>query len=275
MSREDVIRIPKWSIWVFILAAIIVLLTISQPSNNSPQNGESFHNTIPNYVEIKPLVNVDSFSNVTYPHWDHMPLTYWIDPTCDPRLINLMKLAFEKIKNETGGLVHYVPANETPDIQIYCAPANYSSSSFSQVVEDTGCLMESNHSDIISHAEITIYGQGFVCDTGYPSVEVHELLHTLGFVHSPHENSIMYPFTADSSAQCKITHIDSQYISCLRNTYSNGKIPGNCYNIDTVVDAGYSNISCVYCPNNWYAAKGSLDCCPEPNMVIDSGGYCE
>ena len=263
-------------LWGAILIVSIVFLVNSLFSNNQNNNenfvGPSNISNLSNYSEQSTLTPIDEFNNSNFPHWNHMPLTYEIDSNCNPRLINLTKLAFEKIKNETGGLVYYVPANETPDISVYCKPGNYTSIQYT--IEDTNCLMQRNNSNIISYAEINIYGQGMVCGTGYPAIEVHELLHALGFIHSPHPNSIMYPFSADSSAECKTTHIDKTYISCLKNTYSDGRIPGNCTNMDTIINEGETNMSCGVCPDNWYSAKGSLSCCPEPNMVVDSEGYC-
>lgn len=264
----------KTIVWIFIFIAIGYWLFSSQ-SIELLQNQDNLTNST---SEIAPNLTmpIDSFSYASYPHWDHMPLSYQINNTCDIRLINLVKLAFSKIENETEGLVYYVPTNNTPDIIINCEAADYSTSDkfFKQAIEDTTCITDTTSSNIISHAQINIYGQGAVCDTGYPAVEVHELLHSLGFVHSPHTNSIMYPFFADSSSECKITHIDPEYISCLDNTYSNGSVAGSCQNIDTIINAGDSNFTCYACPNDWYDVKGTFSCCPYPNMVVNNGN-CE
>jgi len=272
--KKKISNFFKWIFWtILFLVTVYFLADISTNQSNPPSgyNESTDIQSISNITNI-PVLKKDIFSNATFPHWDHIPLTYKIDNNCNQRLINLTKLAFKKIKNETGGLVYYIPANDTPDLSIHCKSGNYSSITYT--IEDTNCLMKQNGSNIISYADINIYGQGMVCGTGYPATEVHELLHTLGFIHSPHEDSIMYPFSADSSAECKTIHIDNEYISCLKNTYSDNNLSGNCSNIDTIINEGESNISCGVCQDNWYSAKGSLGCCPEPNMIIDSEGYC-
>ena len=61
----------------------------------------------------------DNFPNISETHWKHVPVTYRIKPGCNERQINLIKLAFQKIKNETSSIV-YFEESITPDILISC-----------------------------------------------------------------------------------------------------------------------------------------------------------
>jgi hypothetical protein len=63
--------------------------------------------------------------------------------------------------------------------------------------------------------------------SGYPSVEMHEILHALGFGHSPDEESIMYPYTN------QVKEIDKEIISCILHTYGNESF-GNCEGVEKI-----------------------------------------
>jgi len=274
-------EIWNWVFWFFLVFFLFLFFMGSQSEyiqNNDSSNSSNLN--VPNSSNLNVpnsssgYQNFDNFSSAKYPHWSHMPITYKIDKNCSSRLKNLVLLAFQKVKNETGGLVYYVPSDKIPNLNINCNPSENGNNALFLPIEDASCITDKTGSKLISHAEINIYGQGMVCGTGYPATEVHELLHTLGFVHSPHINNIMYPVSADSSSSCKINGIDSEYVSCLKNIYSNGKISGSCNNIDTSIKEGESNFTCTQCEGGWYNVKGTLSCCPGPNMKIDAEGYC-
>jgi len=272
-------EIWSWVFWFFIIFFLFLFFMGSQSEyiqNNDSSNSSNLNASNLNASNSSlRYQNFDNFSSAKYPHWSHMPITYKIDKNCSSRLKNLVLLAFQKVKNETGGLVSYVSSDKTPDLNINCNSSENGNNALFWSIEDASCITDKTGSKLISHAEINIYGQGMVCGTGYPATEVHELLHTLGFVHSPHSTNIMYPVSADSSSSCKITGIDSEYISCLKNTYSNGKIFGDCNNIDTSIKGGESNFTCTQCEEGWYDVKGTFYCCPEPNMILDAEGYCD
>lgn len=218
----------------------------------------------------------DNFSKVDYAHWGHLPITYeFKEPDSDrqssvERQVNLTKMAFEKIEEETEGIVFFKEVNENPDISIYFKPIENSFNSNTHTFADALISQKDIEKNLIIKGEINFYGQGFACNTGYPALEVHEILHLFEIPHNPLTKSIMSPYTAESSSQCKITKIDDEYISCLRYIYSNGEISGNCDfpNIIHEKEEEYS------CSEGWYPVEGTDYCCPEQGMEIDGRGYC-
>ncbi len=133
--------------------------------------------------------------------------------------------------------------------------------------------------NIIVKGEINLY-QGFeeskTCT--FPSKEIHELFHSFGFDHS-HEpfwdpyygyvdwepvKDIMFPHN-----YCQFQkEIQEKYISCLKYIYSNGEIGKCSFEVNFLGSTGV-------CRDNWYPVENSDYCCPEPNMIINEGGYCE
>lgn len=175
-------------------------------------------------LESFDIEKIDDFLEIKEPHWGHMPLTYRID-NCIERQTNLTRLAFEKIEFETGYIVNFEETSENPDILIYCDPTI--SGNEDRTIAEAFPYVDPYFENLIAYADITFYGQGGVCLTGYPALEVHEILHTFGFEHNPFNQNIMAPYSADYSRKCETTKIDDEYVSCLRYIYSNGEI-GEC-----------------------------------------------
>lgn len=214
----------------------------------------------------------DSFNNTDKYHWSHMPLSFMIEEGCSERQNNLTLLAFQKIEEETGGIVSFVRTEDkTADITVNCERE----ASYGRINEDETTiavsLMETiPDTKIISKGTITIYGQGQICATGYPATEAHEILHLFDIGHNPLTKSIMHPYAAESSNKCKTTQVDKEYISCLRNIYSRGLIPGECVYSSYLEEVGNEYLEC---PEGWFDVVGSEGCCPEPGMHV-AGEYC-
>jgi len=213
---------------------------------------------------------IDNFPNISEVHWTHMPLKYKFENECIERLVNLSKLAFKKIEFETSYLVSFEETLEEPDISIYCKPTRYDKSGEYEIA-DAFFTTSPDYENLIIKGEINIYGQGSVCNTGYPALEVHEVLHLFDIPHNPLIRSIMHPYSAESSSRCKIIEIDEEYISCLRYIYSNGKFNGSCSFPNYIHEDSPDFI--YECDEGWYEVEGTDFCCPEPNMEIVDG-YC-
>ena len=200
-------------------------------------------------------------------HWGHMPITYAFGnmDACRERQVFAMIDSFNRIQEETDNVVRFKQSPNNPDFTILCVQGE----GMINNVETLGsayCETAPN-TKLITKAVINIYGQGMVCGTGYPHVEVHEILHNFGFVHNALMDSIMRPYTAATSRDCVTTKIDDQYIDCLKNIYANGEY--NCSLISKVVSKG-DPLPCQFegeCPENTYPVKGTSSCCPNPNMI--------
>ncbi len=216
-------------------------------------------------------ISEDSFSSSLESHWDHMPLTYNIEDNCIERMEKLMLLAMEKINNETLEYVQFEEVNNNPDISFYCKEYMYDRSGEYSLADATN-TNDPYNSNIITHLDINVYGQGSICGSGYPALEVHELLHGFGFNHNPMTKSIMSPYSAQSSKECKIDKIDKAYTDCLMYIYSNAII-GSCLESKLNYITSNNEYESV-CSEGYYEAVGSDWCCQEPNMYVDDEGYC-
>lgn len=260
--------------WMGFIVFIIIILSISLfLSFSSSSIARSEYNDFSKLIGIDSGITYDQFSNISELHWDHMPLTYSIDSNCIERLEELMILSMEKINNETSGYVQFQEERINPDISFHCKDSIYDKSG-EYSLADASSTNDPYNTNIITHVDINIYGQGAICGTGYPALEVHELLHGFGFNHNPLTKSIMSPYSSGSSRSCKISKMDNAYSSCLMYIYSNSVV-GDCYESKLNSISSGSEYDIGECDVGWYGAVGSDEwCCEEPGMYIDSDGYC-
>jgi len=212
------------------------------------------------HILERTLQKEDRFSNISELHWGHIPLTYKFESECIERLSNLMRGALGNITYETNSIVTFKEVFENPDISIYCKEGQYLGEQYA--FGDSIHNLNKYNSNLIINGEINIYGQGITCPTGYPALEVHEILHLFGFGHTQNIQSIMYP-SAFLSRYCTTTKINDEYTSCLKYIYSNGK-EGEC----NIKNSVYEGPLDFVCEEGWYEVEGSEFCCPEPDMVI-------
>ncbi len=162
--------------------------------------------------------------------FDHEPITYSIEPNleadakvCSDAQVERIDQAFETIQSETQRNVIFLkvlPGKE--DISLYCSDIEngnltYFSNSTFKVATFTVTEAQSQFShkgNIIKKGIITFYPHRN-CGT-WPDVEIHEILHALGFVHTDDKTSIMYPI----SLICDRDKIDEWIIKDLIETYS-------------------------------------------------------
>jgi len=135
----------------------------------------------------------DDFYLSDEPHWRHMPLSYKFNGTrcMGVRYDNLIN-AFNEIRIETNNSVSFIEIkdSEIPDITINC---------FQRQKEDTGYrdisgegyyietfgdeLHPYPYDNIINQSTINLYSTLESCGV-FPFIEIHELLHALGFNHN-------------------------------------------------------------------------------------------
>lgn len=174
------------------------------------------------------LIKNGFFSSKFY--FNHLPITYSIEPgvgsnarVCSDAQIERIDEAFRIIQNETRGNVIFlkvVPGKE--DISLYCAGienGNLTYSFGSEFKIATFAVTEgesqfSHRGNIIKHGTITFY-EHRNCGT-FPDVEIHEILHILGFVHVDDQKSIMYPL----SLVCDRDSIDKQILDEIIEIYN-------------------------------------------------------
>lgn len=174
------------------------------------------------------LIKNGFFSSNFY--FNHIPITYSIEPgagsnarVCSDAQIERIDEAFRTIQNEASEAIIFLkvlPGKE--DISLYCAGienGNLTYSAGSEFKIATFAVTEgesqfSHRGNIIQHGTITFY-EHRNCGT-FPDVEIHEILHILGFVHANDQKSIMYPL----SLVCDRDSIDKGILEEIKNTYN-------------------------------------------------------
>ncbi len=162
---------------------------------------------------------VDEFSNTTKIHWSHMPLTYKFETNCPEKREIEMRKAFEQLKQDTGFLLWFKETKTNPDISIYCKESQWEKWK-DETLADALIHLDKSNKNLIIKGEINLYGQQTrLCKTGYPRLEVHEILHLFGFRDVGDMSSVMFSYQLDYQ-DCKIKKIDKDIEKALKEIYS-------------------------------------------------------
>ena len=209
----------KTSAFISLLVIVIIISSAYLTFNNNFTTIDSKNNQ--EYPAIQ-----DNFSNSNDLHWTHMPISYYIknEKYCGGYELNRIKNAFKEIQNVTDNVVYFSKINnsEQADIEINCSfikncyrlDTNIISRYYYTQTE-TICEHDLGRAEITNQSENRILkahiefigldgfsetgadpnkGSGFaVGNCGHNNVEIHEILHTMGYFHSDNYYSIMFP----------------------------------------------------------------------------------
>lgn len=192
--------------WIFIsiiFAGIIIFVIISNDNN-------------PNYISQQIQ---DNFSNSSDLHWTHMPITYSFSniSSCGQVESNYIIWGFNQIQGETNNTISFKQIEYNGDIIVNCKHdliANETQGTF-----QLGDAQITNLSDNkIVNAELNFFIIPGSTSSGscsvYPTVEIHEILHTFGFVHTDAPYNIMNPVMNFCP-----THLNENILNKLLSTY--------------------------------------------------------
>jgi len=121
-------------------------------------------------------------------------ISYLIDNSCNSNKRSRMLDAFSIISNRTS-LVFY--ASENPQVEVRCEENQTNFKPGEYYIAGEGgptLLINTSLFNIIEKGEILLLYKKESCDAS--NVEIHELLHVLGFDHSQNNESIMFPTVA-------------------------------------------------------------------------------
>jgi len=218
--------------WVKILIIIGILIFayqagwISQIATQARDFTESVQKTtMPEITQILPTQEITGQANPGFPYWPSKTITYSFDPNnlCDSKETANIKSAFEILHSETNGLLSYV---ETSNGKLVISCHNVVGSAS----WGGPWLYPDKH---IDRATIDFYQlpPGEVKCTTYPTLELHEILHTLGFEDdfSSSEGIMYYGPAGTYWNPCR--KIDEDIVECLKDIYSNGEQGSSCSGI--------------------------------------------
>ncbi len=189
--------------------------------------------------------------------WQKMPITYQIinPQDCGDYETKKIELAFKRIQDATQGVVQFQPVQQDADINLTCKFIKDCYYKKIDIRKEEGviykyegiCAHEAGVTTITSYQGFTLKkatidliglagfaetsGSGasgfYIGSCGHPTVEIHEMLHALGFGHVPDPQSIMYyqaelvPYTIQKEGACigSDKQIDQKIVDDLLFTY--------------------------------------------------------
>lgn len=126
--------------------------------------------------------------------FNHNSLTYYIEPACPEQRAEKMKEAFALLQNQTAHLSFSPAPESSADILVGCSEDYIESEENLFIAGEGGPTQIINTSlyNVILQGKIVLYRES---QCTYPLIELHELLHVLGFDHSDNEENVMYNFS--------------------------------------------------------------------------------
>lgn len=213
------------------LISIILLLLISIAVGyylylNLPRAPEKLEVNIEKVEFPEPVV---SEAKQFYPNmkFNHNKISYNIDENCEDKKKEKILSAFSELGKNLNIIIFY-PSLDGPDIEISCAQKNQESKE--EIKEKHFVAGEGGAKEIIRTGRFNIITKGVILlydnsklktiECEYPNVELHELMHVLGFDHVDNKQSLMFPFI-DSCDQ----KLDYSLIEKLIQLYSQENFP--------------------------------------------------
>jgi hypothetical protein len=172
-----------------------------------------------NTSTIDPPSVINGKANPGFPYWPSGTITYRFDSAhaCSVGKTGNFLRAFKIINDKTAGLVSFVKSSDSA-LTISCH-------------DSLGAMGASGWSSpwispqgFIYNATIDLYElpPGTIeCDS-YPTMEIREILHVLGFEDTSSPGNVMYSGTTEGPLN-PCGELDASIVNCLMNIYSNGK----------------------------------------------------
>jgi len=153
------------------------------------------------------------YPNMRFPSTD---ITYLIEEGCPLQKRSEMVGAFNFIQNLT--LLKFYPVKNNEEITISCEEESKSTDNGMFISGEGGPtkILSSNNFNVIFSGKILLLRESN-CER--PNVEIHELLHVLGFDHSENKNNLMYPVS-----KCSQT-IGNDIVDKINELYSFPELP--------------------------------------------------
>jgi hypothetical protein len=165
-----------------------------------------------NFTTENSSTKIQFYKDMRFPE---KTISYKIEENCNNEKSKRMKEAFSHLTNKT--ILTFYPVKINEEITINCKEeVTVENDLFLAGEGGPTSIINGTKYKIILHGDILLIRDS-ECKT--PNVEIHELLHVLGFNHSKNENNIMYPIS-----KCKQT-IGNEIIETINKIYNFSSLP--------------------------------------------------
>jgi len=179
-------------VWLFLftllaLAFYILYLSLSSETFIFPEK-KFTANLSEVKTDISYLSDLQFYPNMRF---SDKEITYHIDTFCDEEKSTRIRQAFDLLEQKTG-LLKFKSDIGVVDISITCNDSEIQWKGNYFIAGEGGptSILNTSKFYVIEKGEILLFYQEPECDNY--NVELHELLHVLGFKHSKNQKSIMY-----------------------------------------------------------------------------------
>lgn len=153
-----------------------------------------------NYIENDEGVGVGGISNeikqfYNNMRFNHNQISYYINKECSSEKQEKMMTAFSSFSSKVNNIISFYPGSEdTAEILVGCSADSYEKEENIFIAGEGGPTRIVNSSmPVITRGKILLYNESRAsCDE--PLLEMHELIHVLGYDHINKSGDIMYPF---------------------------------------------------------------------------------
>ncbi len=169
------------SLFTLIAVAMIILYWII-----SSGQVRFTENSNPNFNVGNISSNMQFYKNMRYPSSN---ISYKIENNCSLERRNAMEEALIYVENLT--VLRFYPVSQNPEIAISCDYKTIPSGE-AFVAGEGGPIkiIAEDNFDVILKGEVLLLRDS---QCPRPNIEIHELMHALGFAHSKNPENIMYP----------------------------------------------------------------------------------
>lgn len=169
----------------------------------------------PNSIENLPEANLTTTEIQFMPNirFNHNKISYQYESGCEDRK-EKMNLAFEIITNLSSQISFEEQTNDA-DITISCSEKNIQKSENIFLAGEGGpsSILNLSIYPLITEGTIKLYDQKKDMPCENPVVEIHELLHVLGYNHLANKSTVLYPYyhCNQQIPEKIIAHLDNLY----------------------------------------------------------------
>ena len=177
-------------------------------------------------IERNKIVNM-SYAEVQqfYPNmkFNHNLISYSVDTGCEQQKKDRMESAFNEIAIAVG-VISFIEKSDNADVLVLCSINEKAVPSKENyfIAGEGGAkeIVPTGKYNVITEGVVLLYGDKNSLNCKEPNIEIHEIMHVLGFNHSSNPDSLMYAFLESCSQK-----IDDSIIKELKRLYSEENLP--------------------------------------------------